>query len=167
MEGIRLAARFPIDAIMFGDDWGQQKGMIMGAPIWRQFIKPYFARLFEEVKSSGKAVILHSCGDISEIISDLVDMGLDIYNTFQPEIYDMEEFKRNYGKHIIVYGGVSTQEVLAIGKPDDVQKAARKAMDILGSDGRYIAAPTHQIPVGTPLENILALVETFKQQGEA
>jgi uroporphyrinogen decarboxylase len=164
MEGIRIAAQYPIDAVMFGDDWGQQKGMIMGSPLWREFIKPFMARLFDAVKSSGKAVILHSCGDISEIMGDLIDMGLDIYNTFQPEIYNMEEFKRNFGRHITVYGGVSTQGVLAHGKPDDVRESAKRAMDILGSGGGYIAAPTHQIPAGTPFENVLALINAFRQQ---
>jgi uroporphyrinogen decarboxylase len=164
LKGIQIAAQYDIDAIMFGDDWGQQKGMIMGAPLWREFIKPSMARLFEAVKSAGKAVILHSCGDISEIMGDLIDMGLDVYNTFQPEVYDMEEFKRKFGKNITVYGGVSTQGVLAHGTPGEVREAALRAMDVLGSDGGYIVAPTHQIPAATPLENITALIETMRGQ---
>jgi uroporphyrinogen decarboxylase len=164
LEGIRIAAQYPIDAIMFGDDWGQQKSMLMGAPLWRKFIKPYMGKLFEAVKISGKSVILHSCGDILEIMGDLIDMGLDIYNTFQPEVYDMKDFKRRFGRNITVYGGVSTQGVLAHGTPEEVREATLRAMEILGSDGGYIAAPTHQIPAGTPLENILALIETVQGQ---
>ena len=164
MAGIGIAAQFPIDAIMFGDDWGQQQGMLMGPDIWRKFIKPHMARFFEAVKSFGKVVILHSCGDLSQIMGDLVDMGLDIYNTFQPEIYDMKEFKRNFGKHITIYGGISTQGILAKGTPEEVKEAVKQAMNILGSDGGYIVAPTHQIPMGTPLENILALIETCREQ---
>jgi uroporphyrinogen decarboxylase len=162
LAGIKIAASYDIDAIMFGDDWGQQQGLIMGAPIWHKFIKPYMTRLFAEVKSRSKFVMLHSCGDISEIMGDLVDMGLDIYNTFQPEVYDMERFKKEYGKHITVYGGISTQGVLANGTPEDVRESALRAMDILGSDGGYIVAPTHQIPEGTPIENIISLAETAR-----
>lgn len=77
------------DGVYFGDDWGQQQGLIMGPPLWRKFIKPVFARMFDKVKRKGKFVCLHSCGDNREIFAELVDMGMDIYNTLQPEIYDL------------------------------------------------------------------------------
>jgi uroporphyrinogen decarboxylase len=86
------------DGIYFGDDWGQQHGLIMGPRLWRKYLKPAFARMFQKIKSKGKYICLHSCGDLREIFPDLVEMGLDIYNTLQPEIYDLTAMKREYGK---------------------------------------------------------------------
>jgi len=163
VEVIRIACRYDIDAIMFGDDYGQQHGLLMGPAHWRAFLKPMLARLFEEVKHHGKYVVLHSCGDLRDIMGDLVDMGLDVYNTFQPEIYDMAAFRRAYGDHLTIYGGVSTQGVLAWGTAAQVREETLRAMDILGTGGGYIAAPTHQFPYGTPLPNILSFIETVQQ----
>jgi len=163
VEVIRIACRYDIDAIMFGDDYGQQQGLIMGPTHWRAFLKPMLTRLFMEVKNFGKYVILHSCGDLRGIMSDLVDMGLDVYNTFQPEIYDMATFRKEYGNHLTIYGGISTQGVLAWGSAAQVRDATLRAMDIMGTDGGYIVAPTHQFPYGTPLSNILSFIDTVQQ----
>ena len=92
-----LAARYPIDCIFFGDDWGQQRGLIMGPEHWRNYLKPRLIRMYSHVKSKGMKVAQHSCGDIREVFPDLIEAGMDIYNTFQPEIYDVGEMKRLYG----------------------------------------------------------------------
>ncbi len=79
---------YDYEGVYFGDDWGQQRGLIMGPDLWRKYIGPGVAKMYEKVKSKGKYVIQHSCGDIRAIMSDLVDMGMDVYNTIQPEIYN-------------------------------------------------------------------------------
>lgn len=64
---------------------------------------------------NNKYIIQHSCGDISELFPDLIDIGLDCYQTFQTEIYDMDGFKRDYGNDLSIWGGISTQQILARG----------------------------------------------------
>ena len=84
-----------VDGFYFGDDWGQQTpGLIMGPETWRKYLKPRLKRLYERVKSKGRIVIQHCCGDIYEIYPDLIEIGLDVHNTFQPEIYDIARAKR-------------------------------------------------------------------------
>lgn len=164
LKVIDIAAQYPIDCIMFGDDWGQQKGLLMGPKHWNRFIRPRVLTMYERVKKHDLYVAQHSCGDNSELFGDLIDMGLDIYNTFQPEIYQVEKFKKEFGNHITVYGGVSTQGILSKGSPEEVKREVRRMMGILGANGGYIAAPTHQITSDIPMENILAFVETVKKQ---
>lgn len=161
---IDLAAQYPIDCIMFGDDWGQQKGLIMGPKLWKRFIKPRIAQMYERVKKHDLYIAHHSCGDNYELFPDLIDMGLDIYNTFQPEIYDVEKFKNEFGNYLTIYGGISTQGVLSKGTPVEVKNETKRIMDILGRNGGYIIAPTHQVTTDIPLENILAFTETVKGQ---
>lgn len=161
---IDRAAQYPIDCIMFGDDWGQQKGLIMGPKLWREFIKPRVAQMYERVKMHGLYVAQHSCGDNYELFGDLIDLGLDIYNTFQPEIYELERFKKEFGNYLTVYGGISTQGILSKGRPPEIRKEMDRIMRVLGENGGYVLAPTHQITTDIPLDNILTFIEMAKEQ---
>ena len=164
LKTIDRALTYDIDGFFVGDDYGQQRGLLMSPTTWRRFIKPCLAKMFEKVKSTGRTVALHSCGDLSSILGDLIDIGLDIYQTVQPEIYGLKEIKEQFGKHLTFWGGISTQRTLPYITPEEVKKVAVEAIKILGKGGGYIAAPTHQVPADVPVENILALVEAFKNQ---
>jgi len=159
-----IAMEYDIDCIFFGDDWGQQKGMIMGPALWKQFLKPRLAKMYAKAKSKGLYVAQHSCGDVHEIFPDLIEIGLDIYNTFQPEIYDVEKIKKEFGKDITLYGGISTQQLLPKASPEEVKAETRRLMKLLGKGGGYIVAPTHAIPDDVPTENILAFLEVVQNQ---
>ena len=78
-----------VDCVHFGDDYGMQTGLILGAPNWRKFIKPRLARLFAPVRAAGKFISLHSCGQVQELFDDLIGMGLNFFNPFQPEVMDV------------------------------------------------------------------------------
>jgi uroporphyrinogen decarboxylase len=161
---VDTALEYPVDAIYFGDDWGQQRGLIMGPEHWRRFIKPRMARLYQRVKAKGKYVIQHSCGDCHEILPDLIDIGLDCYQTFQPEIYDIADIKRRYGDKLAFWGAVSTQQVLSGCSPGEVQQEIVRVVNILRTNGGLIIAPTHALTFDVPPENVLAMVEVFQNQ---
>ena len=161
---VDIAMEYPFDGFHFGDDWGQQKGLIMGPNHWRRFIKPRVARMYERVKRAGKFVSQHSCGDIGLLFGDLIEIGLNVYQTFQPEIYDIGSVKREYGGDLTFWGGISTQRALPFVSPDEVKKIAWDTMKVMGAGGGYIAAPTHDIPGDVPPANIVALVEAFQNQ---
>ena len=161
---LEIALQYDIDGFHFGDDWGQQKGLIMGPQYWRRFIKPVLAVLYERVKAKGKFVSQHSCGDIREILPDLVEIGLDIYQTVQPEIYDLPLIKKEYGRDLSFWGGISTQRLLPFATPDEVRRVTQETLHIMGEGGGYIAAPTHAIPGDVPPENVLAMLEVLQRQ---
>ena len=164
LGAIRVAMEFPIDAVHFGDDWGQQQGTIMGPAMWRRFIKPHLARMYREVKSKGLYVSQHSCGDVRELMGDLVDIGLYIFNTFQPEIMEPAWAKREYGNHLTFWGGISTQRVLPFKSPAEVRENVQYMLRTMGQNGGYICAGTHDIPADVPTENLVAMIETLKNQ---
>lgn len=164
MKVIDTALKYDIDGFYFGDDYGQQTGMIMSPDKWRKFIKPGLARMFERVKSAGKVVALHSCGNIIDIFGDLIEIGLDIYQTFQPEIYDLKKVKEKYGNNLTFWGGISTQKMLPFLTPEELKTQVKEIMQIMSVNGGYIAAPTHQVPADVPAENIAALAELLKNQ---
>jgi uroporphyrinogen decarboxylase len=161
---VDIALEYDIDGVYFGDDWGQQRGLIMGPEHWRRFIKPRMARLYARIKEKGKFVIQHSCGDCHEIFPDLIEIGLDCYQTFQPEIYDIEKMKKLYGDKLAFWGGVSTQQCLPIMDEKGVQQETVRIIRALRDHGGLIIAPTHAITFDVPPQNILALAEVFQNQ---
>jgi uroporphyrinogen decarboxylase len=164
MKIIDRALNYPLDGFFFGDDYGQQNGLLMSPATWRKFIKPCLKTMFEKVKSTGRTVALHSCGNLTAILGDLIDIGLDVYQTVQPEIYGLKNIKEQFGAHLTFWGGISTQKDLPYITPKEVKKLAHETIRILGKGGGYIAAPTHQIPADVPIENVIALIEAFKEQ---
>jgi len=163
---VENAVRYPIDAVYFGDDWGSQRGLIMGPKLWRRFILPRVQRMYAAVKAHGKHVYIHSCGDVDELFPDLIEAGLDVFNPFQPEVMDVYEVKRLYGDRLSFLGGMSIQRVMPFGTPDDVRREAERLIREIGRGGGYILAPSHAIPRDVPVENILALVEVVRDRHE-
>ncbi len=160
----RKALTFDIDGMRFGDDWGQQRGLIMGPTLWREFIKPRIAKLYGLVHASGKRVFIHSCGKVDELFPDLIECGVDVFNPFQPEVMDVEEMKRLHGPRISFFGGISTQRTLPYGTVDQVKAEVRKLIRRVGKSGGYIAAPAHDIPKDAKPENVAAMLEVLRAQ---
>jgi len=158
------ACAHPIDAVMFGDDWGMQTGLIMGPALWREFIRPRIRSMYERVHSLGKAVFIHSCGKVDELFDDLIDCGLNVFNPFQPEVMDVFEVKKRYGDRLSFFGGISTQATLPYGTVEETKDAVKRLLDEVGRDGGYIAAPAHDIPGDVNPENYLAMIEVLENQ---
>ncbi len=164
LKVVDIVCEYPVDCIFFGDDWGMQQGLITGYPLWKRFILPRLERQYAYVKAKGRYVAQHSCGDCREVFPDLKRMGLDIYNTFQPEVYDIELFKKTYGDVITFFGGISTQTLLPFAAPEEVEKETRRILGILSENGGYILAPTHAMPADISPENVMAFLNVCQNQ---
>ena len=158
---INEALKYDVDGFYFGDDYGQQSSLIMDPQVWRQFLKPQLKRTFAPIKAQGLPVFLHSCGNISDILDDLIEIGLDCYQTVQPEIYDLRLLKQQFGSKLTFYGAISAQRFLPFASPFAVQEKLRETIDILGENGGYICAPTHQVPEDVPPENCMSMIDFF------
>jgi uroporphyrinogen decarboxylase len=160
---IKEILKYDIDAVHFGDDWGQQRGLQMGPKLWHEFIYPVLKRMYSVVKEAGKKVFIHSCGDVDELFDDLVAIGLNCFNPFQPEVMDVAALIHQYRGRLAYYGGMSTQKTLPYGTTDDVRRETQRLLD-LGKDGGYIFSPAHDVPKDVPLENMLAFLEVVQNQ---
>lgn len=150
------------EGVYFGDDWGAQTGLIMGPDCWRKYIKPFMKAMFAKVKSKGKYVLLHCCGNIEELFPDLIEIGLDAYNTVQPEIYDLAKIKREYGKDLTFWGAMSNQQFLPHSSAKEVFDKSVETIKVLGKNGGYLFSPTHALTPDIPPENIRAMLEAAK-----
>ncbi len=159
----REALKYDVDAVYFGDDWGQQRGLQMGPRIWREFIYPVLRRMYAVVGDAGKFLMIHSCGDVDELFDDLIAIGLNCFNPFQPEVMDVYSLLPRYRGRLAFHGGLSTQRTLPFGSVEDVRAETRRLLE-LGRDGGYILAPAHDVEGDVPLENMLAMIELVQQQ---
>ncbi len=148
-----------IDGVLLGSDWGSQCDLLMSPGSWQDLIRPGEQVEYDLIKSYGKHVWIHSCGNVVKIIPSLIEMGIDVLNPVQPECMDIAMLKREYGKDLTFWGGLSTQKTLPYGTPDDVRREAREVRKVLGAGGGLIFAPAQEIQSDVPLANLDALIE--------
>ena len=165
-EMTRRALLLPVEAVHYGDDWGDQRGIIMGPALWRKYFKPRWARIFGIVKDAGKITICHSCGSVADIIPDLIEIGLDVLESVQPEPEGMNpyELKRRFGKNIAFMGGLGSQYLLPFGTPAEITAEVRRLTREMGREGGYILSPAKAMQPETPTENAVAAFEAFRNQ---
>jgi len=160
---VKKALTYDIDAVYFGDDWGQQHGLQMGPRLWHKFIYPVLKRMYQEVRHAGKYVFIHSCGDVDESFDNLIAIGPNCFNPFQPEVMDVFALLKRYRGRLTFHGGLSTQRTLPYGSVSDVRDDTAKLLKA-GAEGYYIFAPAHAVEGDVPLENMLAFIDVLHAQ---
>lgn len=166
LQFVDYTCDLPIDGILFGDDWGDQRGVIIGADRWRRLLKPYWAEIFAAVHKHGKITMCHSCGSIAEIYPDLIEIGLDVHESVQPEAAHMNpyELKKKFGKNLSFWGCVGSQSTIPHATAGELAAEVRKLCAEMGKGGGYILAPAKPLQPETPTANAVALIESFTQQ---
>ena len=155
----------PNDAYLFGDDWGDQRGIIMGPEKWRKYIKPCWEKIYGEVHRQGKKSIQHSCGSIVDIYDDLAEIGMDCHESVQPEAAGMapEILHKKWGKKISFWGCLGSQSVLHSGTPDEIHDEIIRLAKIFQKDGGFVLAPAKPLVDDMAIEKAAAVVETLSQ----
>jgi len=169
LEAMFTAVGQAIDVVMVADDLGGQNGPLLSPKLYRQKIKPYHQKMFEFIKRrTGLPIFLHCCGSIYPLISDLIEIGVDILNPVQFSAQDMDaaRLKREFGQDLTFWGGgADTQQVLPNGSPEEVRQHVRQQIEIFAPQGGYVFNPVHNIQPNVPPENILAMYEAAQEFG--
>lgn len=149
------------DLLAFGDDFASQRGLLLSPGQWRTYFLPLWKRLFTIAHQHGMKSMLHACGAVRSVLPELIDAGLDVLQVVQVTAAGMDpaELKCEFGRHLTFYGGIDTQQILPRGRPGDVRREARRLIDILGKDGRYILSSVHFLMDDVLVANALALYE--------
>jgi uroporphyrinogen decarboxylase len=158
-----------IDVFMFADDIGHQRGPMMKQDIYREFVFPGHKRLFQTVhENSRAAVFFHTDGSVVPLLPDLIEAGIDCFNSVQTDAANMDamELKRRFGKNVTFWGGgVDSHRILPFATPEQVREDVRRRMKIFAPGGGYVFASIHNILGDVPPENILAAFDAAYEFG--
>jgi uroporphyrinogen decarboxylase len=158
-ERVMVAAGSRIDLIWTSDDIAHQHGAIVSQRMWRQLIAPHHERLNRRIHELGARVMYHSCGAVRPFISGLVEIGVDVLEVLQFSARGMDpaDIKASFGKQLCFHGGMDVQSTLPRGSVEEVRRVTRERIEVLSQGGGYVLAPTHNVQVDTPPQNIVAM----------
>lgn len=156
-----------IDVIMYGDDIAHNRGPMVSPAMYRRLLKPYQMRICRTLHDRSSAKVLyHSDGDVSMLMDDFIEVGVDALNPIQVTAGGMADtagLKARYGDRIAFWGGVDTQQVLPFWKPEEVKAEVRRLVTDLGPGGGYIVAAANDIIADVPPQNICAMWEALER----
>ncbi len=166
---IRRAGRMlQPDGFWTSDDLGHQTQLMMPPAIFRQFLKPYYERIGAACRETGMHFWLHSCGNNTEVLGDLADVGLDVFHPVQKGTMDEIAVAREYGDRLMFLAGIDVQHVLQEKDPDGVREEVRFLIDTFDRpDGGMCLAAGNGIVAGTPFDNIQAFLDEAVRYGSA
>jgi uroporphyrinogen decarboxylase len=153
------------------DDLGTKKGTLIDPITLRDLVIPKFKELWDYIKSElpNVKIFMHNEGAIFEIIEDLVDAGMDIYNPvdFNADNMQLEVLKKEFGKDLVFWGGgVDTTHTLLNGTEEEVKDEVKRVLDILAPGGGFVFSPIHNILEDVPPNNFWAMWDTLMEHGK-
>ncbi len=163
------AIEMGVDMIRVGDDVGAQKSMLISPTQWRELARPRFDHMFKEFRKTNPDIFikLHSCGDYSLILPDIVELGVDLSGLMQPTggLKEQAAIKQKYGNDICLIGGFDVQRLLPRGQVEEVRAGVLQVMKNLATGGGYIFSPSHYILADVPIQNIYTMLEAQRDFG--
>ena len=158
MQEMELWASTAVDALTFMDDWGAQNRLLISPRQWRKLFKPLYKEYIDLAHAHGKKIFMHSDGFTSDIIPDLIELGLDALNT-QLFTMDIEALGRQFRGKLTFWGEIDRQNLLPFGSTEDVEAAVRRVYDALYCQGGCIAQC--EFSAGGRPENVMKVYETW------
>ncbi len=159
------AAGDAVDIFFMGDDVGTQSSLWVSPRHYRQYFKESFRRFNDLAHDHGYRTMYHSCGNVTKLIPDFIDCGLDILQSLQPAAMDLAALKREYGRDLCFQGGMDIQQTMPAGTPSEVAADVRRLAETLGPGGGYIFGTAHNLLPDVPTDNAVALFEAYREYG--
>ena len=163
LYAIEQYAKVGADGYMWCDDWGLQNRLMISPESWREIWKPRYARVYQAAHDSGLLTFLHSCGDITAILDDFIEVGLDVIQMDQQENMGLDLLGQRFGGRITFWCPVDIQATMVNGSVDDIRAYCRKLVKTLGRPKGGFIANWYGDPagVGHNQEAIKAMCEEF------
>jgi uroporphyrinogen decarboxylase len=161
------AAAGAIDFLKVGEDLGTQIAPMISMDLFRKHIRPRHQKFVDLAKSFDVPVMIHTCGSSSWAYEDMIEMGITVVDTLQPEAANMSPryLKDRFGGRLAFHGCISTAGVLAHGSVDDTVANVQETLEIMMPGGGYCLSPTHSMQDNTPTENAVAMYEVALRCG--
>ena len=160
-----------VDVISECDDLGTQTSTLLDPEYLRKTVIPRFGSLWSHIrkKMPHVKIFMHTCGSVRELLPDLIDAGLDIYNPvqFTAANMELEALKKDFGKELVFWGGgINTQSTLKSGSMQAVRDEVKRILDIMAPGGGFVFTPIHNVQEDVPPENFWAMWDTMMEYGK-
>jgi uroporphyrinogen decarboxylase len=148
------------DGIFTSDDLGHQTGPMMSPAIFSELYFPLYQELIGHIHARGMHCWLHSCGDNSLLMDDLIRAGLDVFHPVQKGCMDAQTIAERFGGKITFLYGIDVQHLLPEASPEEVSAEISAMRDRFGRpDGGLMFAAGNGIMPDTPLLNIRVMLD--------
>jgi uroporphyrinogen decarboxylase len=160
------AVELGADIIVICDDYAFNSGLLFSKDIFQRFIKPNLKKVADTVRKAGAYCVKHTDGNITSIIEDLIDCGIQGIHPFDPLAgMELSVVKKNHGEKVCLIGNVDCSNLLSFGSPDEVEEAVKKCIMEASENGGYIMQSSNSIHSGVNPENLIRMVEACKKYG--
>jgi uroporphyrinogen decarboxylase len=154
-----------IGAVSLGDDMGFVGGTLVSPDLLREHIFPLHKQIVESVHSYDLPFILHSCGNLTAVMDDLIsDVGIDAKHSYEDKILPIAEAKRRYGDRIAVVGGVD-MDVLCRATEADLRRYVRSVIRGCAPGGGFALGTGNTVASYVPAANYLAMLDEGLRMG--
>ena len=159
LKELEAWARTDVDGLMFMDDWGAQRALLISPRQWRKIFKPLYKEYIDLAHQHGKFIFMHSDGFTQDIIPDLIELGLDALNA-QLFTMNIEDLGARFRGQLTFWGEIDRQQLLSFGTPADIDQAVHRVKDALYSQGGVIAQC--EFSAGTRPENVYQVFQSWE-----
>lgn len=150
------------------DDWGTQESLMISPDLWRELFKPRYKRFIDEIHKHGMVLRFHTDGNVSQIMDDLIEIGVDIINIHQPTIFNIKEFGKKYAGKICFEVAVDIQHTLPTGDKEKIEQEVKDLIQywatpqggLIGCEYRYLDS------IGAKKEDLVFAYECFAKYGQ-
>ena len=161
----RLIELPALGAIWHPDDIAYTEGLIVNPTLLRKYVFPLYKRMGEVCNARGIPYMLHTDGDITEVMDDVVDCGFNVFHPVEPKAMDIEEVKRKYGRKLCLIGNIDLGYTLTRGTPQEVDAEVRERIRVLAPGGGYCVSSSNSVTEYVPYENYLAMRNAVLKYG--
>ncbi len=159
-----LASFDVVGALLLGDDMGFKTQTLLSPEIYRKHLFPHYRKLVETVHRHGKPIILHACGNLIEVMEDIIDCGWDARHSFEDVIEPVWEAKERYGDRITLLGGFDMDKICRMSE-EEVRAHTRFLIEKCAPGGGWALGTGNSVANYVPVHNFLAMLEEGYQTG--
>jgi uroporphyrinogen decarboxylase len=148
-----------VGMVFLGDDLGFATGTLISPAVLREHIFPHHRRLVEIVHAANRLALLHSCGNLTSVMDELIGLGFDAKHSFEDKIMPVEEVSRRWGDRIAILGGVD-MDLLGRGSEEEVRRRTREILESCAARGTgYCLGTGNSVANYIPPESYLAMLD--------
>lgn len=155
-----------LGAMISNDDWGFAQQTMLSPADMRKFVFPWHKKIVKAIHEAGVPAILHSCGNLKDVMDDLIDdIGYDAKHSYEDKIMPVEEAYAKYGSRIAILGGIDVDFVCRSSR-EQIQKRCHNMLKLADARGGYALGTGNSVPEYIPQDNYLAMIQAVNPEAK-